>query len=60
MTEEMISQVIVGLPNFAGFSIALLLMYRSLAQAQQNNRVIVNKLIDCWESHLDNKKDTPN
>lgn len=57
MTDEMITQVIVGLPNFTGFSIALLLMYRSLSQQQANNREIVERLIDCWQEHI-NKNDT--
>lgn len=57
MTDEMISQVVVGLPNFAGFSIALLLMYRSLSQQQANNRELVNHVLECFRDRVSESND---
>ena len=41
MTDELFSQVIVNVPNFLGFVLAVFLMYRANVHlVQQNNRLI--------------------
>ena len=48
MTDEMVVQVVQGLPNFAGFSLLGLFLYRALMQSIQNNRELASKLIECY------------
>lgn len=59
MTEELVTIMITNLPNFAGFVIALLLMYRVMVRTlellQQTNEQLRDCLRDTLINHTQSK-----
>lgn len=57
MNEELVSLIIVNIPNFAGFMIAIMLMYRImmtlLAQVKEMNEQLRKCLEDTLKNHTD-------
>lgn len=54
MNEELVSLIIVNIPNFAGFIIALLLMYRIMGQLLKQVSDTNEQLRKCLEDTLKN------
>lgn len=48
MNEELIVNMLTSLPNFAGFIICILLLYRALSTSQANMRELTDRLMDCY------------
>jgi hypothetical protein len=48
MTEETMAALFTALPNFAGFSLLGLLMYRALMESLKNNRELAQQMIECY------------
>lgn len=54
MTDEIVSTMVVNLPNFAGFTFALILMYRVLMKQIDQNERAQEQLRSCLKDMLRN------
>lgn len=48
MTEETVSNMIAGLPNFAGFTLLSWFLFSALKQSMETNAKLSDRLIECY------------
>ena len=52
MPEDQIAPFLSQFPNFAGFSLLGILLYRALMRSIENNKSLADKLVDSYKTSM--------